>query len=435
MTSLSHTSASTAQRADRGGFRFITQVTGDMADADQPADAITRAEWPFQSQARRIYEELSELTSDAGALDSMCRQHIYQQDKRYYPAFERTRIEYEPVRPTPSSGIGVSLLGDRPARTYEVDGIALNPVGIERYGAPSVSAAASIGASASHYTQGLMVGPYIFTAGMIAVDPATARSIGGYEDVPEEGWLLRTGRTHPDSRTGPVATQTWSLYQRIFAMLGEHGMGPDRIASATVFLSDPGDVADFLRVHHTMFGGWASSPALQVVFVDEVGHHGTVIEIEVTAMQSGQGEIRRTWAESEGSPVLVRAGELAFSSDVLPLNRHGAPITSLDDLSPSTRDRVAHHSGALDEPLLAQIAAVSDGLIEAFAGAGVTREHLGLICLQIAKRSQTASARAVLEDLFADQEVAFTVLGGDRIGHWPGLLAAAFGVGAGLADD
>lgn len=172
---------------------------------------------------------------------------------------------------------------DDPSRRYEVDGIGLSPAGAKRYGVPRSLPSATIGSSASHYTQLLVVGPYGFSAGMIAVDPQTARSVQGFGDIEPEGRFLATGRTHLDSRTGPIAAQTWSLYRRLFGMLAEADVAPSAILSCTVFLSDPGATADFIRVHERIFAETGASSALQIVVVDEVGHKGTVVEIEITA--------------------------------------------------------------------------------------------------------------------------------------------------------
>jgi hypothetical protein len=63
------------------------------------------------------------------------------------------------------------------------------------------------GQSASHYAQLASVGPYVFLAGMISLDTATGTVPQGFQDIDADGQSMKTGRSHPDSRTGPIASQ------------------------------------------------------------------------------------------------------------------------------------------------------------------------------------------------------------------------------------
>ena len=84
--------ASPVRAFDLGGFRFIAQVLGDSESETAPLNWIERAEWQSSSQAETIYRRLAEAMDASGGLDGMCRQHIYQRDKRFYPVFERVRL-------------------------------------------------------------------------------------------------------------------------------------------------------------------------------------------------------------------------------------------------------------------------------------------------------------------------------------------------------
>jgi enamine deaminase RidA (YjgF/YER057c/UK114 family) len=113
---------------------------------------------------------------------------------------------------------------------------------------------------------------------------------------------------------GPVISQTWTLYERFDTFLRELGLGLSQVANATLFIHDEGDFADAMRVHERWFG--SEGPALQVISVDEVGHKGSVIEIEITATR---GSLRRMPGSSGAPPPVVQADGLIFVSDHLPI--------------------------------------------------------------------------------------------------------------------
>ncbi len=71
-----------SQAVVRGGFRFFARVVSDAGE-NLTRDWVGRAEWAYREQAHRIYRELDRRMAAAGRLDGMCRQHIYQKNKRF----------------------------------------------------------------------------------------------------------------------------------------------------------------------------------------------------------------------------------------------------------------------------------------------------------------------------------------------------------------
>lgn len=426
------TPSATSRSTVRGGFRFLAGVAADDVQATASSDWVSRAEGEHRAQAQAVYAELERCMADSGGLDAMCRQHIYQQDKRYFPVFEKVRLAAEPDLPTPSSGIGVDNLLDRPTRRYEVDGIGLSPDGAQRYGMPRPLSTSTIGSSASHYTQCLVTGPYAFSAGMIAVDPATGHSVHGFEDVEAEGRFLATGRTHPDSRTGPIAAQTWVLYRRLLTMLAEADVPASSILCSTVFLSDAGDTADFVRVHDRVFADVAG-PALQIVVVDEVGHRGTVVEIEVTASMDPEAEIRRTYEADSAIPSAVRCGELAFLSDVVPEGSAGRLPRSLDEVPGEDAARAREHVAALGEPVAAQVAACVATIRERLQEVGADVGDLGNVTVCVARPVPIAPVADALRECLGGGDPAITVLSSSAVGQAVGASVVMSAVCAGLS--
>src|SRR5690606_27511561 len=107
--------------------------------------------------------------------------------------------------------------------------------------------------SASHYSQVVRVGPYYFLAGMIPIDVDSGKVVTRYTDVAEEDRWLATGRSHTDTRRGPIVSQTASLLRRIFATVEELGRRKSDIVNCTMFIERALDFPDAVRVYDRLF--------------------------------------------------------------------------------------------------------------------------------------------------------------------------------------
>jgi 2-iminobutanoate/2-iminopropanoate deaminase len=112
------------------------------------------------------------------------------------------------------------------------------------------------------YSQGIIAGGLIFTAGQIAIDPASG------EVVP-----------------GGAAEQTARVMQNLTAILRAAGSGLDRVVKTTVFLTDMADFAAMNEVYGKAFGN--HRPARSTVAVANLPK-GVKVEIEAIATTSGQ---------------------------------------------------------------------------------------------------------------------------------------------------
>ena len=285
------------------------------------------------AQAWSTLERMDAVLRDAGSsTDQILRQHIWQADKRWFPCFEQTRMHWQP-KPSPSSGLGVAALPGVGGRVYGSDAIAALPGEAGPFGARITLVAPDHHdlPSASHYAQAVQSGPLVFTAGFIAIDTAAPGMplIDSFADVPPEGRALATGRSHPDSRDGPIAAQTWFILNEIRRVLSAQGLSMTDVLHASVFLSDLRDFPTFHRVHRSFFP--TNPPALCVAGFDEVGHRGCRIEIEVTALRPQSGLSRKThpWPGSSpfAAPLAIQAGPLVFFSGLLGLDDDGRLAT------------------------------------------------------------------------------------------------------------
>ena len=93
-------------------------------------------------------------------------------------------------------------------------------------------------------------GPFLFTAGHIAIktNEPSKPLVNSFDDIPPEGRFLATGRSHPDSRDGPIAAQTWYVMRELQRTLEDKGFNLRDVVLSTVYLADLRDFATFHRV-------------------------------------------------------------------------------------------------------------------------------------------------------------------------------------------
>jgi enamine deaminase RidA (YjgF/YER057c/UK114 family) len=252
-------------------------------------------------------------------------------------------MQWQPV-PPPSSGVGVVSLPGHYSHWYGITGIATlnesdSPFGARRILTPLDHPDLP---SASFYSQAVASGPLVFLAGFIPVKTNEPGKpvVMGYDDVPPEGRFLQRGRSHPDSRDGPIAAQAWYTFDEIRKVLSGVGSSLADIILLTVFLQDVRDFPTFHRVYRHFFPD--RGPALSVMNYSEVGHRGTLIEIESTALLA-DGAISRRDIEWPGAapfaaPAAVAAGPIVFYSGVLGYAEDGTFPVSGRELAGEQRE-------------------------------------------------------------------------------------------------
>lgn len=107
------------------------------------------------------------------------------------------------------------------------------------------------------YSQGIMVGGFVFTAGQVALDPATGELVAG-----------------------GIADQTTRALENLRAVLAAAGSSPSQVIKTTVFLVDMADFAQMNEVYGRFFG--SHRPARSTVAVAGLPR-GALVEIEVIA--------------------------------------------------------------------------------------------------------------------------------------------------------
>jgi enamine deaminase RidA (YjgF/YER057c/UK114 family) len=398
----------TRARSQGKGFAALPQAARGK---QQGFGLVDRYEGAASEGAWEAHSSLEDVLVAAGSNNAqILRQHVWQKDKRFFPCYEGVRIHWQPS-PSPSSGLGVAAIPGPGTQWIGLDAIAVAPGVNPKFGARKVLADVNQAAlpSASHYSQAVQSGPLVYTAGHIAIKTSEPGKpvVQGFDDVPADGRALATGRSHPDSRDGPIAAQTWYVYKQLEELLARGRLGLRDVILSTVYLADLRDFAVFHRVHRQFFpeGG----PALCVSAFDEVGHRGCRIEIELTAVDpafdmpvSSSG-----WSvpAPHAGPGAVTVGPFVFCAGMVGLGKQGQLVMSADDLDDAeTRALVAEFQGR-DTVTAAQSLAALLRLKENLALAGTSLDGLVKLTLYVGE----------LRDLDVFEKVRSKVLDSSRL--------------------
>jgi 2-iminobutanoate/2-iminopropanoate deaminase len=109
------------------------------------------------------------------------------------------------------------------------------------------------------YSQGIVAGNYVFTAGQVGLDPATTELVAG-----------------------GIVEQTERVLKNLAAVLESAGSGLQQVVKTTVFLADMGDFAKMNEVYQRHFG--SHKPARSTVAVKQLPK-SALVEIEAVALK------------------------------------------------------------------------------------------------------------------------------------------------------
>lgn len=391
------------------------EVGGRGPGAGSEFDWLIRMEGPVGAQAIAIYERYRQLlAAEGGELASLLRYHIYQRDKRFFPVFDRVRRHYEAAPPS-STAVGVGRFEPADQARLCIDAIALRPAAARALGARTVLGGSGKHAAAAHFSHVIGTGPYLFLAGQIPVDTSQpgAPLIRNYEDIPQEGRFLRVGRSHEDARNGPIAAQTWFTYDLIRKHLEGAGSALDQVLNLIVYLQDMRDFPTFHRVHERFFG--ASPPALTVVEVGEVGHKGTLIEIEPTAILPGRGARRRVFeapreARAAHMSAAVESAGLAFLSGIPGVAADGGAASAVNDLPAAWRRYARTSRVRRPNEITVQTAAVVAQLDERLRQMGRNLSRVVHLTVYVDDIGEFMTVAPMLEQAFGKWRPALAVI-------------------------
>ena len=135
----------------------------------------------------------------------------------------------------------------------------------------------------SFYNMVAKAGPFLFLAGIIAVDE-NKKMIKSLSDLPEDvAKQLSSGEMHVDALEGPIMAQTWYVYTKMRKILEGAGSSLENIMQATVYLTDiRKNFAPFNRVRRMFI---KSAPPSTVLETPKLGISDDILlEVAVIAL-------------------------------------------------------------------------------------------------------------------------------------------------------
>ena len=136
----------------------------------------------------------------------------------------------------------------------------------------------------ARYAAWRRVGNLLFLSGVVAVDPAAARIVRGYADIPDTAadLLGRSGEFSTDLREGPILAQSWYVLDRIRQTVESAGGKMSDVFKLVQYFRDLDHFPHYSRVRKLFFPG--EPPASTVVEVSAMLPTAEIlIEVEATA--------------------------------------------------------------------------------------------------------------------------------------------------------
>jgi len=419
-------------RRDRSAFCSLPSDLPPGTEAAAPGNAwVQRRQAPVAAQAHAIYGRYAELLGrEGGSLGNILRYHIYQRDKHSFAVFNGIRRSIEP-KPPASTAVGMGRFVPQDGATLCIDSIVLRPQGAAKLGPREVRSGASAHIAAAHFSHVIGTGPYLFLAGQIPIDGSRPGSplVNTFADVPPEGRFLQTGRSHEDARTGPIAVQTWFTYDLIRQHLEAEGSSLASIVNLVVYLQDMRDFAMFHRVHEHFFG--EDAPALTVIEAREVGHKGTLIEIEPTAIMPGKGFERcihnpPDWNAPARMSAMVAAGDLGFMSGIVGTNADGDAVASAGELGDAAHALLRGQGEA--SPAALQAAAIAAELTGRLQGSGHSMDKVVHLSVYLKDMDAWAAVGPILQRALGSWTPALTLLESPAPAPLPGAVVSVMAI-------
>ncbi len=201
-------------------------------------------------------------------------------------------------------------------------------------------------------------------------------------------------------------------------------MDMEDVVNVSIFLGDIRDFSTFHRVHTHFFPD--TQPSLCVVGFDEVGHRGTRIEIEITAMDRRSGLTRQSypWPGTApfASPSVTQAGPICFFSGMVGVDEAGTLVRGADSLPETGHRTVLALEEVERQPgIAAQCWMAWKQLRASAAGAGMELADIAMTRVYLSNPADLAVYEAVRETFINEDLPAFECV----IVHGPGPVAEA----------
>jgi len=130
------------------------------------------------------------------------------------------------------------------------------------------------------YLPAVNAGPFVFTAGEVAVETSGPSLVNRFSEVQDEGRFLSYGRIHQER---PIMAESWHVYQQLKAYLEACGSSMDQVVHQTLHMVNPADYPALERIA-TLFYGPKLPPTTVVPIVGTSPYPEATLEAELVAV-------------------------------------------------------------------------------------------------------------------------------------------------------
>jgi len=132
---------------------------------------------------------------------------------------------------------------------------------------------------APYQVPALFAGPFLFTAGEVAIDTRVPHVVGGFADLEGEARQFSYGRVHAEN---PIMAQTIFIYEKLKSYVEAYGLTMERTLHQTVYIMNPAEYPIVERIATLFFG--SKLPPTTIVPIQGVSpFREALLEIEITA--------------------------------------------------------------------------------------------------------------------------------------------------------
>lgn len=109
-------------------------------------------------------------------------------------------------------------------------------------------------------------GDFVYVSGLIAADPVTGILVNSYADLPEEvrDEAGRTGEMSVDLKEGPIAAQSWKVFDSLRSVVNSAGGALDDVVHLAQYFTDLRDFPVYSRLRDKFFDSPPASTVLEV---------------------------------------------------------------------------------------------------------------------------------------------------------------------------
>lgn len=132
------------------------------------------------------------------------------------------------------------------------------------------------------YLPAVKAGPFVFTAGEVAIETSVPCFVNRFSDLQDEGRFLPYGRVHEEKS---IMTEAWFVYKKLKSYVETYGSSMENVVHQSVYMVNPADYPALERIA-TLFYGSKLPPTSLVPIVGATPYPEAKLEIELIAVST-----------------------------------------------------------------------------------------------------------------------------------------------------